>query len=271
MTGDGPRPRRPRRTDDRAQAFTLEGFIASVVVLSAILFALQAVVITPSSGGQVDQEQLQQLRVEARDILTASAHNGSRDLSHHVRLFGNQSGGPTNSWELASGPQTGYGSREPFYHRDTMIGAALNETFRQRGFTYNLIVDYLSATDPNASVDPARIVYRGVPTEEAVSVTYTVVLYDNETLTGVPDPSGGCTTNKSIEEIWRGGADWDNDAGDCYFPIPEASLFDDDDNDDPSNSNLCNPADGNTDVECENNETVDSPIYNIVEVRVVVW
>lgn len=263
MTG----PNKPRRTDDRAQAFTLEGFIASVVVLSAILFALQAVVITPTSGGQVDQEQLQQLKIEGRDILTASAHNGTRDLTYYVRLMG---GTPnTNTWENASGQQTGYGSRQPFSHRDTLVGDALNQTFKQRGFSYNLVVDYIAAENPNASVSPARIVYRGVPTEEAVSVTYTVVLYDNMTLTGEPGTPGSDCTNKTLEEVYVGNDDFEGADGDCFFPIPEASLFDDDDNDDRASFAACSF--GNTDPECEDGETVDSPVYNVIEIRVVIW
>lgn len=235
----------------RGQAFTLEGFIASVVILSAVLFALQAIVITPTSSGQLDQEVTQNLKTQGRDILTASANNGTEDLSFLLRLFGNQTSGPAETWERGQNRQTGYGSDEPFAHRDTLLGNALNETFKQRGFSYNLVVEYLSATSVNET-RTANIVFRGSPSEESVSVTYTIVLYDNQTLTGSPNSSASVDCTEYILENTT--ADRSNSA-DCYYAIPEARLYDDD-------------SDG---TDAEMGETGDSPIYNIVEVRVVIW
>lgn len=265
----------PRRADDRGQAFTLEGFIASVVVLSAVLFALQALVFTPTSAGQVDEQVRDKLRTEARDILTASANNGTDDLSHHLRYFNNVSAQGTwvgNSSSL----QQGYGEDRPLSPKESVLGNGLNQTFNQRGFSYNVQLEYLSATEANET-EQTPMVFRGVPTEEAVSVTYTVVLYDNETLT-VPDSASDCS-NASIEGLssTTGDANW-NDTNDdpsakCFYPIPEAELFDDDSNDGsaaPGSSTPCNPSDSG-DPECEYAEVDDSPIYNIVEVRVVIW
>jgi len=258
----------PRRTDERGQAFTLEGFIASVVVLSAVLFALQALVFTPTSAGQVDEQVRDKLRTEARDVLTASANNGTEDLSHHVRYFSNDTSGDT--WVGNSGSlQQGYGEDKPLSPGDTVLGNGMNQTFNERGFSYNIQLEYLSATEANET-DSVPMVFRGVPTEEAVSVTYTVVLYDNETLT-VPDSASDCA-DIPIEGISQntGDANWDGDANNpekCVYPIPEAELFDDDDN--TAAPTGC--VDGNTDITCETAETGDSPIYNIVEVRVVIW
>ena len=255
----------PLRADDRAQAFTLEGFIASVVVLTAILFALQALVTTPTTGGQVDAEVRDDLGTQARDILVLSAHNGSSDLSHHVRRFSNESRGTWvgDSQSLARG----YGSDQPLAPDRTVLGDALNRTFKQRGFSYNVRLEYLSETEPNET-GTVPMVFRGVPTEEAVSVTYTIVLYDSETLT-VPASRDADCANKQIEEIVASDSDF-NGSGDCFFPIPEAELFDDDDNEGsnaPGNNTGCS-----TDTPaCETGETDDNPIYNVVEVRVVVW
>lgn len=260
-------PRAPRRTTDRAQAFTLEGFIASVVVLSAVLFALQAIVITPTSSGQVDQEVRQQLKIEARDILAASAHNGSVDLSRHVRYFGNES---TGTWVGDS--QTlarGYGENRPLAPSRTVLGTAMNQTFTQRGFSYNVQVAYLSETEANET-DTVPMVFRGVPTEESVSVSYTLVLYDNQTLT-VPASASSCA-DKSLESIVAGNPDFDASGEDCFFPIPEAELYDDDTNEgSDSPASAVSSCTGPGPDECEYGETADSPIYNVVEVRVVIW
>lgn len=261
----------PRRADDRGQAFTLEGFIASVVVLSAVLFALQALVFTPTSAGQVDEQVRDKLRTEARDLLTASANNGTDDLSHHLRYFSNTSGQGT--WVGDSGSlDQGYGEDRPLSPRNTILGNGMNQTFNQRGFSYNVQLEYLSATEANET-EETNMVFRGVPTEEAVSVTYTVVLYDNQTLT-VPDGASDCA-NVSIEGVsadagasnWNGDANGIDSGSNCFYPVPEAELFDNDDN--TGSVGPC--SDGNTDPSCEAGETVDSPIYNVVEVRVVIW
>jgi len=260
-----PTDRGSPRADDRAQAFTLEGFIASVVVLTAILLALQALVLTPTTGGQVDAEVRDNLGTQASDILVLSAHNGSRDLSHHLRQFSNESRGTWvgDSQSLARG----YGDDQPLSPERTVLGDALNRTFKQRGFSYNVRLEYLSATEPNET-DTVPMVFRGVPTEESVSVTYTVVLYDSETLT-VPASEDADCANKRIEEIVAGGPDF-NGSGDCFFPIPEAELFDDDDNE-GANAPGANAGCSADTPGCETGETGDNPIYNIVEIRVVIW
>jgi len=271
--GESPRPavdddRRPRRAEDRAQAFTLEGFIASVVVLTAILFALQAIVLTPTSGGQVDEEVRNNLGTQARDILRASAHNGSSDLSHHIRFFSNE----TNATWVGDSERLdrGYGENQPLSPRRTLLGTAMNQTFKQRGFSYNIQLEYLSATEANET-ETVPMVFRGVPTEEAVSVSCTVVLFDNETLT-VPASKDPDCASKPIEEVIPNSPDFSG-SGDCFYPIPEAELFDDDDNDMMGTDNRpqANANCTTNDAGCETDETDDSPIYNVVEVTVVIW
>jgi type II secretory pathway pseudopilin PulG len=260
------------RDRDRGQAFTLEGFVASVLVLTAILLALQSVVLTPTTGGTLDEGVQNDLRTQANDILVVSASNftdcpptgcttESHDLSFVLRFW---NGTPENfTWAFANGPRIGYGSDEPLNRSDSIFGNALNGTFTQRGYVYNVVVEYRNATDQNRS-KTLRLVYRGVPPETAVSTTYTVTLYDNQTLTG---PTPGCS-NMPIEEISpeRGTNPW-NTTEDCFYPIPEASAFDDD-NQSPI---LPSPSASSGDPKNESAENTDDPIYNLVEIRVIVW
>ncbi len=222
---------------DRAQAFTLEGFVASVVVLTAVLFALQSIVLTPTTSGSIDQSVQSQLRQEANDILVANAHNGSQDLSYLVRHW---DGFNTNvTWAGGIDETIGYGSTTP----PTAFGAQLNQTFTQRGRVYNVVIEYRTPDAPNES-ETRRIVYRGVPPDNAVVTTYTVTLYDNQTLTG-PNSDQSMTLEQYDQEQ-------DSDRG--YFPIPDAF----------NNSQIDQPAGSE-------NWNEDSPIYNVVEVRVIVW
>lgn len=253
---------------DRAQAFTLEGFVASVVILTAILLALQSVVLTPTTGGAVDQEVQQQLRTEAHDVLVASAGNASssgvdHDLSHVVRFWSGSEKSNDDTWVGAIDENIGYGSREPMWRNETLFGEALNGTFTQRGYVYNVILEYRNASAVTES-EQVRMVYRGVPSDNAITTTFTVTLYDNDTLTGVNKTSKRVDcTEKHLEEIKPkfGEVDWNMSMSpNCYYPIPEAAVFDDD----PQTPNPRNS-------DKEKGEKADSPIYNVIEIRVIVW
>ena len=58
---------------DRGQAFTLEGVVAAMMVLIALLFALEAVLVTPITTGAVDEGTQSRLGAEASDVLRITA------------------------------------------------------------------------------------------------------------------------------------------------------------------------------------------------------
>ncbi|WP_327052175.1 DUF7288 family protein [Halomicrococcus gelatinilyticus] len=205
---------------ERGQAYTLEGFVGAMIVLTAMLFALQSVVLTPTTAGTVDQSVKTQLGTQANDLLRTAGSDGTLD---DMILYWNASGG----FAYASSTETGYGSLPPCAPArspDTVcdsFGQATNATFTERGFVYNLYVRYRTAPDPTETVT-RRVVYRGVPSSNAVTATYTVVLYDDMTLTA-PEDAGGANLGSLAEN---------------EFYAPDV---------DPG------------------------PVYNVVEVRMVVW
>jgi hypothetical protein len=71
--------------------------------------------------------------------------------------------------------------------------------------------------------------YRGEPSDDAVTASYTVTLYDNQTLTAE-------NASQNVE-LWQYDTNGTN-SDDGYYPIPNA---------------------------------VEGPVYNVVEVRLVVW
>lgn len=214
-----------RVRDDRGQAFALEGIVGAIIVMTAVLFALQSVVLTPTTAGTVDQDVKAQLRIEANDALTVAAED--RKLTQMARYWNNSS----QTFAYAYGPARGYGKSPPCTKGPPgktevcdSVGELLNSTLTDRGYVYNLYIDHRNATDVGAT-DTERVVYRGVPSDNAVTASYTVVLYDNMTLASPEDADG-----KSLGEIE---ADPDSDfyAGDVS----------------------------------------PGPVYNVVEVRIVVW
>ncbi|WP_136717833.1 DUF7288 family protein [Halorientalis salina] len=192
-------------TDERAQAFTLEGLIGTVVILTAVLFTLQSVVITPTTGGSVNPERRAQLEAEADDVLTLAGQNNEEnvsELSEYIRYWDPDA----RTFEGASNERVGYGSKTP----PGKFGRLLNQTFTLRDRTYNIELRYRMPNDAGET-ETIPMVYRGQPSDDAVTSTYIVTLYDNQTLTS---PGEGRV------ELWRYGTTETSREG--YYPIPNA-------------------------------------------------
>lgn len=205
--------------DDRGQAYTLEGVIGALLVLAAVLFALQSVIITPTTSGTVDEDVRSELRQQARDILVISAQNESFGLSELARYWHESQ----LTFFNATNPRIGYGSSRPPRH----VGRMLNETFAERSRLYNVYLRYQPANASGETLE-TPVVYRGEPSRNAVVASYSVTLYDNQTLT---------SPTASSVELWRYDTNATN-GEDGYYPVPDA---------------------------------IDGPVYNVVEVRVIVW
>lgn len=234
--------------DDRAQSFTLEGFMSAMVLLVAVLFALQSTVLTSTSGGSLDAETESRLGQEATDVLAASATDG--ELSAAVRYWDSDG----RRFADAIDCTVGYGANGL---PDSLFGGSFARAFGDRGFSYNVVVSFRDdgtkaanaqcvrdvSRPPNGTVSNSTLsngtlpngtreivmLSQGRPTADAVTARYTVSLYDNQTLTA---------PGASTRELWEYDTDaTDGDGG--FYPIPDAAP--------------------------------DSPLYNVVEVRIVVW
>lgn len=187
---------------ERGQAFTLEGLVGSIIVLTAVVFALQSVVITPTTSGSVNPEVRQELQTEANDVLATVGQNETFGLQDYV-LYWSQN---TQRFSGSINQRVGYGSRTP----PGSFGNLLRTTFAQRGRTYNVRLRYL--TNESNRTDSVPFIYRGEPSDDAVTATYRVTLYDNQTLTAPGSPR---------VELWQYDTDQTNNE-DGYYPIPNA-------------------------------------------------
>jgi hypothetical protein len=202
----------------RGQAYTLEGVISAILVLTAVLVGLQVVDVGPWTSDTTQQSDDMEQRAE--DMLDLAAETGT--LSRVVRCT--------------------YGSSDTFTgsqvdNSSTTFERMLNQTFDQHGRNYNIYFTYLTPSGERERIsvtssdsNPSGGVV--APTDSAAVATRTIAIYDDDRTRIVdrtdPDrPKCGAegTTVK--------------DAGGAYF-IQE-------DIDDAS------------------------PLYNIVEVRLVVW
>lgn len=190
----------------RGQAHTLEGFVAALVILSGVTFALQATAVTPLTASTSNQHIENQQHDVTTDLLTAAAAN---DSLVPTLLYWNTSRGAFRD----SDARGVYANGGP----PTTFGRTLNRTFDPERLAFNVYVGYRR---PDGSGTEKRMVYMGSASDNSISASHTVTVFDD-------DPITDTSTNVSSAAA----------SGDFYA----------------------------SDVD------PDGPIFNVMEVRVVVW
>jgi hypothetical protein len=159
----------------RGQAHTLEALAASILLLSGIVFALQATAVTPLTGSTSNQYIENQQRHVADGLLATQADNGT--LKEAILYYDNGT--------FHGAPSDGYPSGGP----PTAFGRALNETFVEQGVAVNVNLYYVR----NATGDrlPARpMVNMGRPSPNAAIASQTVTLYDDDRIVEADGSAG---------------------------------------------------------------------------------
>ena len=152
----------------RGQAHTLEAVVASLVLLSSIVFALQMTAVTPLSASTSSQHLENQQNEIARGVLAAAAEHGA--LKRTLLTWNDSAGRFFNASDLGY-----YTNRVP----PTEFGAMLNRSFDRRGLAYNVYLRYRTAGGDSVS---RRLVYQGVPSDNAVRTAYPVTVFQNDQL-----------------------------------------------------------------------------------------
>jgi len=179
----------------RGQAHTVEAFVAAVLLITGLIFAVQATAVTPLSASTSNQHIENQQRSTAQGLLSTAADAG--DLREAVLFWDPEEGEFHNAsqWVNAGGPPV------PF-------GDALKRTFDDRRIAYNVQVRYHNGTtfaaggceagdDPTGEDCAPYLVNQGSPSDNAVSATRTIVLHDSDTLSS---PDNGNVTLADIED-----------------------------------------------------------------------
>jgi len=167
--------------DKEGQVYTLEGFAAAFIIVLALIFSLQAIGITPTSSSTASQAiELHNYRM-VDDTLSQSEANG--ELKGALLYWNETRGEFGESLEVRGHYSGRLGNTVP--NNDSTENDAgtgnLNETLQslhRRGIAHNIILSCDGGTE--------RFVYNGQPSENAVTASVTVQLYDqdNVTLTG---------------------------------------------------------------------------------------
>ena len=151
----------------RGQAHTLEAITAALLVLSAVVFALQVTAVTPLTGSTSSQHIENQQTEMAEGLLAAEDRQGT--ISETLRYWNESNDrfhGATGDGYTEGGPPTAFGE-------------ALNETFLDRGIAFNVHVRYFKS---DGTRDSQQLVDLGEPSDHATTATRLVTLYDSDPL-----------------------------------------------------------------------------------------
>jgi len=165
--GDQERPDAVTRT--RGQAHTLEGVVSSLILLSAVVFALEMTAVTPLSASTSSQHIENQQESTARGVLAAAAETGA--LERAVLSWN------ATSEQFYNTSDPGYFTTDPPPNR---FGTMLNRSFDRNGVAYNIYLHYRD--DDDAGPDSQRLVYQGHPSDNAVQATWSLTLFENDPL-----------------------------------------------------------------------------------------
>lgn len=160
----------------RAQTFTLEAFVAAILLLATVAFALQVVSISANTASPGGSELRNQHAGLAQGVLDEAVSDGS--LSQTL-LYWDQNGSTFHGAGDDDENVSHYISRLPQHDDAPGFGRALGEAFDSRQVRYNVDLYYAYS---NGSRGHHRLVEAGTPGDGAVRVAETVTLYDNTRL-----------------------------------------------------------------------------------------
>jgi hypothetical protein len=152
--------------DTRGQAHTLEGVVSSLILLSAVVFALEMTAVTPLSASTSSQHIENQQEATARGVLASAAETGA--LERAVLSWNDSNEQFYNTSDL------GYFTSDP---PPNDLGDMFDRSFNRKGVAYNV---YLHYQDGDGSMDSQRFVYQGRPSDNAVQATWTLTLFEND-------------------------------------------------------------------------------------------
>jgi hypothetical protein len=196
----------------RGQAHTLEAFVAGLLVLSGVTFALGTTAVTPLSASTSNQHVGNQERAAATGVLEATEADGSLDDAVVYWNATPDAGGEGEFYDANNSDGRAYASAPP-----NEFGRVLEETFSDRRAAFNVAV---VSFDRNGSRTRVSMVRMGVPSDDAVTASRQVALYDDTTFSS---PESG-NVSAAAEDPDRRFYASDVDPGNRLFNVVEVRI-----------------------------------------------
>ncbi|WP_254271724.1 DUF7288 family protein [Haloarcula marina] len=176
----------------RGQAHTLEAVVAGLLLLASLVFALQMTTVTPLSASTSSQHIENQQEATGQGVLAAAA---AKDGLKPAVLYWNNSTAQFHD----TNENLGYYTNGP---PNNTLGRMLERSFDQRGIAYNVYFRFQSA---DGEMLTRRYIYSGVPSDNAVQASHTVMLTDDDHLYN-PDET------RNVTNLTSGG---------ITYPVPD--------------------------------------------------
>ena len=176
--------------DDRGQAHTLEGVVAALLLLSSLVFALQSTAVTPLSASTSSQHIENQQQSMADGVLTIAQEEGA--LLDAVVYWDENS-------ETFHGIGGGGYANDADYPPGFAFGELLAESFSERGIAYDVRIRYRTTEGEERE---RRLVYRGVPSDNAVTVSRVLTVYNDTRLVEADGSADTLTVNESAANFY---------------------------------------------------------------------
>lgn len=158
---------------DKAQIHTIEGFTAAFLIVFTLLFAIQAIGITPTSSSTASQQVEQQNYKLADDVLSQSKASG--ELKGSLLYWNNSTSNPRFG-EAVEGRGHYSGRLSNTVPDTTEDTEKFNETLQilhKRGLAHNV---YLVCDDGTRH----EYIYNGQPSQHASTASVTLTLHDQD-------------------------------------------------------------------------------------------
>jgi len=158
-----------RRIDGRAQAHTLEAFMAALLLVAGLIIATQATAVTPLSASTSNQHIENQEAIGAADVLATTNERG--DLRETLLYW--------EDGEFVGADDPGYYTG--MVDDENPVHGAFEEAFDARGVAFNVDVLYF---EEDGTRDDQRMVDQGDPSDNAATASIRVPLYTDDELHG---------------------------------------------------------------------------------------
>lgn len=189
---------------DRAQIHSLEAFIAALLIVGALLFASQATAVTPLSASTSNQHIENQQQQMAEDMLSIAANNGS--LQEALTYWNESDGEDAPAHFAHSEPNRSTYSSVVGEDFDHPLAPHLGEAFGDGVYAYNIDLRYL---DEDGDFEEVRMIDMGTPSDNAVTATRTVTLFENDTIANDDVENGPELAELGHQEFWAPNVDSD--------------------------------------------------------------
>ncbi|MBW6519317.1 MAG: hypothetical protein K0A89_12575 [ANME-2 cluster archaeon] len=188
-------PRSRMLQNCHGQMYTLEGAASAIMMIVLISFIVQASPLTPLTSSSSNQQVETQIEVRANDLITVLDYVPDGDTYSPLKQA-------LLDWD--GGEIFGQGG--VYIPAVITLCDGLDDVILADGTAYNMQISYL---DENNNWDTVRMIWNGLPSDNAIMVSKKVVIHDEDGInseSNIPDISSDTEFYNILDvrlTLWR--------------------------------------------------------------------